>query len=97
MNDILNNLHYDEDIDQEAFLPYVEHYFEKNEQAFRFGESNCLLTPVIHILKQDENNTQSKATATKLRTAINNAIRMEPLFEQQGATPGLIQELCNKI
>lgn len=60
------------------------------------GEVNCLLNPIKLQIQASIDKTESKTTANDLKAIMNKLLRLEPLFEQQGATPELIKRLADE-
>lgn len=57
----------------------------------RLGDVNCLLNPIKLQIQASMDNSEAKSTVNDLRAIMNKLTRLEPLFEQQGATPELIK------
>jgi hypothetical protein len=61
----------------------------------RLGDVNCLLNPIKLQIQASIDKSESKTTINDLKAIMNKLLRLEPLFEQQGATPELIKKLAD--
>ena len=67
------------------------------DQIFRLSNDiNCLYDPVVEYLQYKLDHTHTESTEKTLRRAIKAITARQSRYKEEGATPELIQFICDK-